>query len=263
MRSRWRLCLGSIALVLHTALTGCAFNGDFGRVRPGLVSDDMHAWVGVEAARANGIAPSTYPLTDDERTLRDLAYPLIEPPYERNRWYSVLNEYGLNRAFQSDWYVYDVMAYGDRLLGEHYRSASARYNRINDDIRNDVVRIDPFFMLARRVLDIDRIREKSLGYVTAVPVGADANALARIAENALVIAWVQQSLADRAAAYQAALERLLVATPTQMAVEVERSIVLMQQKIAANQVVAIPAGVVWKAPRVSALVANGRAVRKY
>lgn len=244
-------------------LAGCALNGDFGRARPGLVTDDMHAWVGTEAARAHGIAPSTYPLTDDERALRDLAYPLIEPPYERNRWYSVLNEYGLNRTFQPDWYAYDVMAYGTRLLAEHYRSAAARYNRLNDDIRNDVVRLDPFFMVARRVIDLDRIREKSLGYVTAVPPEGAANAQARIAENALVIAWVQQSLADRAAAYQAALERLLVATPTPMAVEVERSITLMQQKIAAHQVVAIPAGISWRPPRVSQLEApNGRFVRK-
>lgn len=244
-------------------LAGCALNGDFGRVRPSLVSDDMHAWVGEEAARAHGIAPSTYPLTDDERALRDLAYPLIEPPYERNRWFSVLNEYGLNRTFQPDWYAYDVMAYGTRLLGEHYRSAAARYNRLNDDIRNDVVRADPFFMAARRVIDLDRIREKSLSYVTAVPPEGAANAKARIAENALVVAWVQQSLADRAAAYQAALERLLVATPTPMAVEVERSITLMQQKIAANQVVAIPTGVRWRTPRVSQLEApNGRFISK-
>jgi hypothetical protein len=263
MRSRWRRCLGSIAIVIQAALlAGCALNSDFGRVRPGLVTDDIHAWVGEEAARTHGIAPSTYPLTDDERALRDLAYPLIEPPYERNRWYSVLNEYGLNRMFQPDWYAYDVMAYGTRLLREHYRSASARYNRLNDDIRNDVVRIDPFFMLARRVIDLDRVREKSLGYVTAVPAGGEANAHARIAENALVVAWVQQSLADRAAAYQTALERLLVATPTPMAVEVERSITLMQQRTAAHQVVAIPAGVRWRTPRISQLEPNGRAVRK-
>jgi hypothetical protein len=37
-----------------------------------------------------------YYVTDDEKKMRDLAYPLIEPPYERQRWYSVLNEYGLS-----------------------------------------------------------------------------------------------------------------------------------------------------------------------
>jgi len=263
MGGRWRLAALAV-VAIHVLLAGCALNGDFGRVRPGLVTDDMHAWVGEEAAKSHGIAPSTYPLTDDERALRDLAYPLIEPPYERNRWYSVLNEYGLNRTFQPDWYAYDVFAYSNRLLGRHYRSASARYSRLNDDIRNDVVRIDPFFAVARRVLDVDRIREKSLGYVTAVPPEGAANAMARIAENALVIGWVQQSLADRAASYQAALERLLVATPYPTAVEVERSIALMTQRIAANQVVAIPVGLRPAAPRVSALAPpeDGPIVRK-
>ncbi len=262
MAGRWRRVAALIVIAAHALLAGCALNGDFGRVRPGLVTDDMHAWVGTEAARAHGIPPSTYPLTDDERALRDLAYPLIEPPYERNRWYSVLNEYGLNRTFQPDWYVYDVMAYGDRLLGRAYRSASGRYARLNDDIRNDVVRIDPFFVVARRVIDLDRIREKSLGYVTAVDGGDALNAQARITENALVVAWVQQSLADRAASYQAALERLLVATPYPMAVEVERSLALMTQKIAANQVVAIPNALVRAPPRVSAVAAEGAIVAK-
>jgi hypothetical protein len=255
-----------VLVILAALVGGCALNGDFGRVRPGLVTDDMHAWVGEEAAKAHGIVPSTFPLTDDERALRDLAYPLIEPPYERNRWYSVLNEYGLNRVFQPDWYGYDVLAYGDRLLSEHFRSASARYNKLNDDVRNDVVRTDPFFLLARRVIDLDRIREKSLGYVGAVPPEGGANAQARIAENTLIVAWVQQSLADRAASYQAALERLLVATPSPMAVEVERSLTLMRQRLAMNQVVAVPAGVVWKAakqPRVSELqLPFGPTVRK-
>ncbi len=34
--------------------------------------------------------------------LRDLAYPLIEPPYERQRWYSVLNEYGFRGIFPAE-----------------------------------------------------------------------------------------------------------------------------------------------------------------
>ena len=32
-------------------LTGCGTYGDFGRVRPSLVNDDTHAWMGPAAAR--------------------------------------------------------------------------------------------------------------------------------------------------------------------------------------------------------------------
>jgi hypothetical protein len=224
------------ALTLHTFVSGCALNGDFGRVRPELVSDDMHKWVGKEAARSQGIKPSQYPLTDDERTLRDLAYPLIEPPYERNRWFSVLNEYGVSRSFQPEWDTFNVNAYGEQLTGTAYRSATARYMKVNDDIQSDMTRIDSFFMLARRVIDIDDKRKKSLAYVQSLPEG-EGEARSRIAENALVVAWVQQSLAQRAASYRIALERLVIQTPTPMAVEVERGIAMLKQQIAANHVV--------------------------
>jgi len=81
------------ALAGATLLGGCALNGAFGRVRTDLVTDDMHAWVGREAVGSIGGRPSEFLLTDNEQRLRDLAYPLIQPPYDRNRWNSVLAEY--------------------------------------------------------------------------------------------------------------------------------------------------------------------------
>src|SRR5450631_1421672 len=69
-----------------TLLGGCALNGDFGRLRSDLVTDDMHAWVGRDAVASIGGKPSDFLLTDNERRLRDLAYALIQPAYDRNRW---------------------------------------------------------------------------------------------------------------------------------------------------------------------------------
>src|ERR1700722_2105498 len=73
-----------VTLMGATLLGGCALNGDFGRTRDELVTEDMHAWVGRDAARSIGGKPSEFHLTDNERRLRDLAYALIEPPYDRN-----------------------------------------------------------------------------------------------------------------------------------------------------------------------------------
>jgi hypothetical protein len=166
---------------------------------------------------------------------------LIEPPYDRQRWYSVLNEYGVTGEARSDWFYCDPTAYAARLMLVYVRSETARYARLNDDIRNDIARIDPFFSVARRVVDIDRKREQSLA-VVAVKSGAEiANALSRVAENTLTVGWVQRSLVDRAAAYRFALERLVIAVPSPMAVEVERSLALLQARTAANIVVAAPA----------------------
>ena len=226
-------------LGLNAMSAGCALNSDFGRVRSELVADDMHAWVGAAARKPFGVPPSIYPFTDEERQLRDYAYQIIEPPYERNKWYSVLNEYGLSRKFQPDWYAFDVSAYSRLLMMRPYRSATARYVQLNDDIRNDVNRLEPFFVMARRIIETDQRRQATQANIT-VAEEAPGSAAARIAENALIIAWVQQALTDKSASYRYALERLVIATPAPMASEVERSIALLLQRIAENQLVKQP-----------------------
>src|SRR5581483_11374105 len=76
--------LHGFLLAVSVVLTGCA-NGDFGEVKPILVRDDIHDWVGHDALGGRS-KPSSFELTDDERLLRDLAYPLIEPPFDRQRF---------------------------------------------------------------------------------------------------------------------------------------------------------------------------------
>jgi hypothetical protein len=239
------------ALALPLLLGACSANGDFDRIKPGLVDDDIHAWVGRDAARDANVAISQYPLTDEERLLRDFAYPLIEPPYDRNRWYSIVNEYGISHAMSklaeqpgwSDvfhWPAFELADYSKKLMSEPYRSATGRYNQLNTDIRNDVERIPDFFMTGRRVADLDRKRALSFAYVTAMKPKEKSNATARIAENALVIAWVQRSLVKRSQAYCYALQRLVIATPSPMAVEVERSLTLLNTRIAEGGGIATP-----------------------
>ena len=78
------------AAVLSLALTlGACVQGDFGRIPRTLVSDDMHAWVASDATQE---PTSPLPLTSDERLLRDLAYPLIVQPYQRERPDAVVHE---------------------------------------------------------------------------------------------------------------------------------------------------------------------------
>jgi len=92
-----------------------------------------------------------------------------------------------------------------------------------------------FFETAGRVIDIDQKRQKSMTYVFDLGKKERVNALRRMRENAHVVAIVRQSLADRVASYQFALERLVVITPAQQAIEAERSITLLQNQIARYQ----------------------------
>ena len=142
--------------------------------------------------------------------MRDLAFPLIEPPYDRMRWDAVLYEYGMKREFQRELWVVDPTAYYRHLLAANYRSTAGRYNQLIDDIRNDVVRIGPFFDMAHRVVELDRKRQASMDLLPDIAPADRVNALARVGENKLTIAWVQTSLAQRCAGYRFALDHLVV-----------------------------------------------------
>jgi hypothetical protein len=223
--------LASIRMVMCIPFIGC-LNTDFGRVRPSLRTDDMHRWLGPAVTQQYGQVASQFPLTDDERMLRDLAYPLIEPAYDRQRWYSVLNEYGLSGVFHPQNWVYDPGAYAEAMFARHTRSTETYYARLIDDVRNDIDRIGPFAVVARRVSDMDMRRDKSLRYVSNMTPAEHANAVARMSENALIARWVHQSLIERAQAYRFALERLVVTAPSRQAAEVERLLNLMAIRIA-------------------------------
>ena len=108
--------------------------------------DDIHDWVARDAIAGQPTWPSRFDLTDDERQLRDLAYPLIEPSYNRQQWYSVFGEYGIIGADHRA--TFDRTAYANRLLSSQFRSSSARYAQLSDDIRNDITRLPQFFETA-------------------------------------------------------------------------------------------------------------------
>jgi hypothetical protein len=203
-------------------LSACA-NSDFGEVNPVLVTDGIHDWVGRPAKPA---LQSKFEFTDDERALRDNAYPLIEPPFDRQQWYSVAGEYGLIR-----FNIADYRKYYDRLMSDWHRSPSSRYAQLIEDIRNDTTRLSQFFETAGRVMDIDQKRQKSLNYISDLNKNEWINAKRRIRENAHVVEIVYLSLTDRVASYRFALERLVIGTPETQAAEVERVLNQLQGQI--------------------------------
>jgi len=216
-----------LAGLLVLPLAACT-QGDFGEVRSSLVRDDIHDWMGGAAGLSTDAPVSAFPYTDDERLLRDLGYPLIEPSYDRKKWNSVLGEYGLRGYARDNRLPHN--AYAEHLLGGRYRSPTARYQKLLEDIRNDIDRLSPFFEVSARVVDIDAKRKRSLDF-TRSSADERSGAVLRIRENANIIVWVELSLNDRLAAYRYALERLVVMTPSPMAVEVERSLRLLRAAV--------------------------------
>src|SRR6202158_2201109 len=96
---RTALLLLVTPLLLSVVLGGCS-GGDFGRTRQDMRSDDMHRWIGAEATGSVGLRASQFQLTDNERQLRDLAFPLIEPPHSRPAWRGVCGDY---QSLSSTW----------------------------------------------------------------------------------------------------------------------------------------------------------------
>jgi hypothetical protein len=236
-RTRHRQQITPLALLACLLITpGCSSIGDFGRRAPVTVTDDIHTWAGQEAAINAGAPVSINKLTEEEHTLRDLAFPLIEPPYDRQRWDAIVYEYGTKRDFQRELMIIDITAYYQRLQGGGWRSSIGRYNRLIDDIRNDADRVPQFADVAHRVIDLDVRREQSLHVLADLSPADRANALARIGENNLTIAWVQRSLAQRCAGYRFALDHLVAAEPERVASQADVALALLQQRLAAYQI---------------------------
>jgi hypothetical protein len=209
--------------LIGAALGGCS-GGDFGRTRQDMRSDDMHRWLGAEVTGSVGVKASQFQLTEYERQLRDLAYPIIEPPLSRPAWKSVWGDY---KPLPSPWrqvVVFDRTAYGRNLIDEPHRAHTSRYAVLIDDVRNDITRFEPFYASAARVIELDRKRDASIKLVSELSPRERDDAVARMQENSLIVQWVQQSLERRISSYRWALERLVIQAPDSIAAEADRLI---------------------------------------
>jgi hypothetical protein len=226
IRTRRQVLIPSPLLMLlltSVALGGCS-GGDFGRTRQDFLNDDMHRWIAGEATASVGLRASQFQLTDNERELRDLAYPLIEPPHSRPAWKSVFGDY---KPLPSPWRQappFDRTAYGRQLIDEPHRSHASRYAQLMDDVRDDIRRFELFFADAVRVIDLDKKRNASLAHVSELSPRERADTVARMQENTLVVQWVQQSLERRISSYRWALERLVIHAPDNIAADADRLI---------------------------------------
>jgi hypothetical protein len=222
-----RTALAGLAIAVTFGASACA--GDFGRPKYPWAEGIREAVAGPPEYTA-GIPPAPIPFTDEEKQLRKLAQRLVVPANEQ--------ELGFGYLPGSDFTSYAAF-----LLDTPFRSATARYSRLIDDIRNDIERIGPFFMLARRVADLDQKRKQSIPHV-AIVSGEELSAVRlRVRENIAAIMSVHAVLHERVRSYRFALERLVLALPSPMAAEAERVLVDLARRVAEIQVIASPVAI--------------------
>lgn len=224
IRTTGHRSLPALVVLLAGVALGACSGGDFGRTRADMRNDDMHRWLGAEATGSIGLKASHFQLTENERQLRDLAYPMIEPPRSRPAWKSVFGNY---QPLPSPWrqkVVFDRTTYGRTLIDEPHRSHTSRYQQLIEDVRNDITRFEPFFASAGRVIELDRKRSASLKMVSELSPAEKADAIARMEENTLIVQWVQLCLEQRISSYRWALERLVIHAPDGIAADADRLI---------------------------------------
>jgi hypothetical protein len=222
----------SLALLCAALASGCARIGDFERPNPSYFHDEVLPPIGAYAAQHRSEPVSRAPYTDDERTLRDLAYAIIAPPVTRQKWFVSITDLRQSRVLPNNEPPFDVEKYASSIIDTPYRSATARYSRLVDDIRADSVRVSPFFAVAKRVVEMDTIRERSLAGVTRLTPEEREIAMARVAENRMLIGWVYRRFGERARGYKYALERLFIKAPAPAGVDAERALRAYEERLA-------------------------------
>jgi hypothetical protein len=212
------LLLLTICIALAFPISALAQTGDFGRPKPSLLEGliPKQFWQGPVTGY------SSYPLTNLEEELRDRSYVLIRPNEPRGKWSIYIAGFQIAHLLPPGMTDYDHTEYARMLLSTLARSEASSYNRLIEDMASDGALVAPFVATACTVFDLDLKRQRSLAYVSELSEGETANALGRMRENRMITAWVHRALHWRLASYRYALERLVIAVPSRIAVEAER-----------------------------------------
>jgi len=216
--------LALCALALSSAIAG-----DLGRADPnfwdGLLPQQLYLGpVAPLSFPPSDMPHSLYPLTDDEASLRTQSFSMLQPPQHREVWKTLMQSWVQATAFPLDILRADPYAYANVLIGMPFASEAGRYSRLIDDVGSDYLLLGPFMITACRVVDMDARRTRSLAYVQGFTDYEIGNAIARNNENQALIEGVGLVLADRVWSYRYAVNRLVVAVPSQLAVQAERAV---------------------------------------
>jgi hypothetical protein len=219
-----QLAFFAAALICSTALL--AEPGDLGRPRETSFLEEHFPWLNHWLE-----GPALY--TDDERRLCDLAYAILLPPELESPTRFTHGNADLI-AWWNEWiaaHPFDVRSYAEYLIDKPYRSSTTRYTRLIDDIRADVGRVPLFFSMANRVLEADAVRARSFQFVSRLPPEHAELAAERIAQNRLLMDQVYVRFRERIASYHYALESLVVLSPSPNAVEAERALYVLEERL--------------------------------
>jgi hypothetical protein len=220
------------ALLAAALVSACstATTGDLGRPRPTLWSQVLAPEAGFWSATARGEEASYFRLTDDEQRLRDRAWRFVMPGHERSVFQGEVSSLAHARILPVAYQSTDVSDYFRALTSGSFASQASRYNRLAEDANADRLLIGPFRADAARVVNMDRVRMRTVELSADVPPQQREPAQARVVENEGLIFWVCERVDFRIRSYRYALANLVVEMPSREAVKAERAIMALEME---------------------------------
>ena len=220
------------AVLLAAAfLSACtATTGDLGRPRPTVWSQLIAPEAGFWSATARGEQTSYFRLTDDEEQMRDRAWRFVMPSSPNSVFQGEVSNLAHTRILPVAAQSTDVSDYFRGLTSISFASQASRYNQLAEDANADRLLIGPFRANAGRVVNMDRVRMRTVEGSPDVPVDKQAPAYARVVENEGLIFWVCERIDFRIRSYRYALANLVVEMPSREAVKAERAIMALEME---------------------------------
>lgn len=178
--------------------------GDFGRVKPGFVNEDLLPAVERGLKRARGQAVSGFNWTDQEIEMHDRVWRFLVAP-RASGW--TFEEFRPANSREP------VDRYYKWLKDARYASSRVRYSTLAADMADDLGTLEGVFRSICSVREVDRQRGVATDGIEALEAKVLEDQQARKAENELHIARFVAALGDRYEAYDYALNHLLAETP--------------------------------------------------
>jgi hypothetical protein len=218
--------IGGACLLL---LAACGRNdmGDFGRRADNTVTNTILPSAGLVSAWWRGDPTSLYPFTDDEMEMRDRAWRFLMPSHDKANLQQAIAELSYTRVLppipHSGRNHYHLL-----LMAEDYRSVASRYAKLGQDVEADRLLMLPFSQAAAKVCAADRVRALALNDVKEMTHRQREQAVARIAENRMLVDWVRRDMREKSAAYRYALEHVTIEAPMREAIRAEQALVALE-----------------------------------
>jgi hypothetical protein len=218
--------LAAATLVLLTLLAGSPALGqqlgDFGRLEPGVVNDELIPLVDKNRRGMNGKPLDGFNLTDEEVEMRDRVWRFLVAPHAKDWAWPYSAE--IRQAKAGGLTEKQVGKYYRWLTSQRYASSRVRFNTITDHVRADIGTLPATFRSVCAVLEVDRQRAVSVAEIDYLEPEMAARQRKRDRENGAFIERFVLALGFRYDSYQYALDHFLVETPHREAVAVDTAL---------------------------------------